>query len=68
MRKVLFLIVLALTAQIGHAQIFGTVHVTPGNLAIVDAEYLSGLDNSFAGTHWAAPREISAQLKYRFRY
>jgi outer membrane receptor for ferrienterochelin and colicin len=30
--------------------------------------FLTGIENSFAGTHYYAPREITAQVKYRFHY
>ena len=30
--------------------------------------FLTGLANSFAGTHYANPREISAQVRYKFHY
>src|SRR5262249_27100879 len=37
-------------------------------LNVTDNLFLTGLDNSFAGTHYAPPREISVQLRYRFHY
>lgn len=30
--------------------------------------YLIDNSNTFGGTHWATPRELSVQLRYRFRY
>jgi hypothetical protein len=42
------------------------VRVTVTNLA--DAAFLTGFANSFAGTHYQTPREIGAQLRYRFHY
>jgi outer membrane receptor protein involved in Fe transport len=33
---------------------------------ITDKEYLTGFENSFAGTHWGAPRELTIQLRYKF--
>jgi outer membrane receptor protein involved in Fe transport len=35
---------------------------------VTDKEYLTGFENSFAGTHYGAPREISAQFRYKFHY
>jgi outer membrane receptor protein involved in Fe transport len=35
---------------------------------IADKQYLTGFENSFAGTHWAAPRELAIQLRYKFNY
>ena len=37
-------------------------------LNIANSLFLTGLDNSFAGTHYYAPRELSVQLRYRFHY
>ena len=37
-------------------------------LNIANNLFLTGVDNSFAGTHYYAPREISVQLRYRFHY
>ena len=37
-------------------------------LNVTNGLFLTGLDNSFAGTHYTAPREISAQVRYRFHY
>jgi outer membrane receptor for ferrienterochelin and colicin len=37
-------------------------------LNVADKLFLTGIDNSFAGTHYYAPREITAQLRYRFHY
>ena len=37
-------------------------------LNITDELFLTGINNSFAGTHYYAPRELSAQLRYRFHY
>jgi outer membrane receptor protein involved in Fe transport len=37
-------------------------------LNIANSLFLTGLDNSFAGTHYYAPREISGQIRYRFHY
>jgi hypothetical protein len=36
-------------------------------LNALDAQFLTGLDNSFAGTHYAAPREVAVQVSYRFQ-
>ena len=35
---------------------------------ITDQLVLTGIENSFAGTHYFAPREISASVRYRFHY
>ena len=35
---------------------------------IADTQYLTGFENSFAGTHWAAPRELAIQMRYKFNY
>ena len=37
-------------------------------LNVANALFLTGLANSFAGTHYANPREISAQLRWKFHY
>ena len=37
-------------------------------LNVTNNLFLTGIDNSFAGTHYYAPREISVQLRYRFHY
>jgi TonB-dependent receptor-like protein/carboxypeptidase family protein len=42
------------------------IRVTVTNLA--NAAFLTGFANSFAGTHYQTPREIGAQLRYRFHY
>ena len=43
-----------------------SVRMTALNLA--DNHYLLDNSNTFGGTHYANPRELSVQLKYRFRY
>ena len=43
-----------------------SVRLTGLNLS--DHRYLLDNSNSFGGTHYANPRELSVQLKYRFRY
>ncbi len=43
-----------------------TVRVTGLNLG--NHHYLLDNSNTFGGTHFANPREISVQVKYRFRY
>jgi hypothetical protein len=35
---------------------------------VTNTDYLTGFENSFAGTHWAAPRETSIQAVYKFNY
>jgi hypothetical protein len=37
-------------------------------LNIMNHQYLTGIDNSFAGTHWANPREFSVQVRHRFHF
>jgi outer membrane receptor for ferric coprogen and ferric-rhodotorulic acid len=43
-----------------------SVRLTGLNLS--NHHYLLDNANSFGGTHYANPRELSIQLKYRFRY
>ena len=43
-----------------------SLRFTATNLA--NRQYLTGFENSFAGTHWAAPRELSIQMRYKFNY
>ncbi len=43
-----------------------TVRLTVLNVA--DSLYLTGIENSFAGTHYATPRDISVQVRYKFHY
>jgi hypothetical protein len=43
-----------------------SVRLTITNLA--DAAFLTGLANSFAGTHYQTPREIGIQIRYKFHY
>jgi len=35
---------------------------------ITNVLYLTGFENSFAGTHYGAPRELSVQMRYKFKY
>jgi hypothetical protein len=42
------------------------VRVTGLNLG--NHHYLLDNSNTFGGTHFANPREVSVQVKYRFRY
>jgi hypothetical protein len=37
-------------------------------LNVANSLYLTGFENSFAGTHYANPREVSAQVRYKFHY
>jgi hypothetical protein len=37
-------------------------------LNVTDNAYLTGIDNSFAGTHYANPREGTIQLRWKFNY
>ena len=67
-------------ATLAHAGIFGAVHGLIGKsfgddwsatLSALNAgnrRYLIDDANTFGGTHWANPREITVQLRYRFHY
>jgi len=37
-------------------------------LNVADSLYLTGIENSFAGTHYANPRDIAVQVRYKFHY
>jgi len=37
-------------------------------LNVANSLYLTGFENSFAGTHYANPREVSVQVRYKFHY
>jgi hypothetical protein len=37
-------------------------------LNLANSLYLTGFENSFAGTHYANPREMSVQVRYKFHY
>jgi outer membrane receptor protein involved in Fe transport len=37
-------------------------------LNVTNEQYLTGFENSFAGTHWANPRVVSVQVRYKFNY
>jgi len=37
-------------------------------LNVTDALFLTGFENSFAGTHYTNPREITGQVKVKFHY
>jgi outer membrane receptor protein involved in Fe transport len=37
-------------------------------LNLTNELFLTGFENSFAGTHYFAPREVSVQLRYKFHY
>ena len=43
-----------------------TVRVTALN--VTNELFFTGIDNSFAGTHYANPREVTAQVKWKFHY
>ena len=43
-------------------------HVTFTALNIANHHYMLDNSNTFGGTHFANPRELSVQLKYRFHY
>jgi outer membrane receptor protein involved in Fe transport len=43
-----------------------TIRLAATNL--MDAGYQLDTSNSFGGTHWADPRMVSVQVKYRFHY
>jgi hypothetical protein len=44
------------------------VPVIRSALNVTNALFLTGFENSFAGTHYANPREVTAQVKFKFRY
>jgi len=44
------------------------VEVRFAALNVTNALFLTGFENSFAGTHYANPREIAAQVKVKFHY
>jgi hypothetical protein len=57
------------TANIAFGKDFGRVvalRLTVLNVA--NSLYLTGLDNSFAGTHYANPREVTVQVRCKFHY
>jgi outer membrane receptor protein involved in Fe transport len=35
---------------------------------VTNKQYLTGFENSFAGTHYGPPREVSVQVRYKFHY
>jgi outer membrane receptor protein involved in Fe transport len=37
-------------------------------LNVANHRYLIDNSNTFGGTHWANPREVAVQMKYRFHY
>ena len=37
-------------------------------LNVTNALFLTGFENSFAGTHYYNPREFSVQVKYKFHF
>ena len=37
-------------------------------LNITDSRFLIDKSNTFGGTHWANPREVAVQVRYRFHY
>ena len=37
-------------------------------LNVANSLYLTGFENSFAGTHYTNPREASVQVRYKFHY
>ena len=38
------------------------------SLNVTNALFLTGLENSFAGTHYANPREVTVQARYKFHF
>jgi len=42
--------------------------VRVSGLNLTNNRYLIDLTNTFGGTHYANPREVSVQVKYRFRF
>jgi hypothetical protein len=47
---------------------FGENWASRGRTKSGNHHYLLDNANTFGGTHFANPREISVQVKYRFRY
>jgi hypothetical protein len=37
-------------------------------LNVANSLYLTGFENAFAGTHYANPRDVSVQVRYKFHY
>jgi hypothetical protein len=37
-------------------------------LNVTNELFLTGFENSFAGTHYANPREVTGQVKIKFHY
>jgi len=37
-------------------------------LNVANSLYLTGFENAFAGTHYANPREVSVQIRFKFHY
>jgi outer membrane receptor for ferrienterochelin and colicin len=57
------------TVNLSFGKTFGeflTLRITGLNIA--NGRYLIDNSNTFGGTHWANPRRIMAEVKYRFRY
>lgn len=57
------------TADVAVGKKFGErIQLRFSGTNIANKQYLTGFENSFAGTHYAAPREVAVQLEYKFHY
>jgi hypothetical protein len=57
------------TADLAVGKNFGeTFSLRLTALNVANALYLTGFENSFAGTHYASPREVSVQVRLKFHY
>jgi outer membrane receptor protein involved in Fe transport len=57
------------TVDLSLGKDFGeSVSVRLTALNVMNHEYLTGFDNAFAGTHYANPRQITVQVRYKFHY
>jgi outer membrane cobalamin receptor len=56
------------TVDLAAGTTFGDWSLKVAALNVADKRYLLDESNTFGGTHFASPRQISAQLGYRFHY
>ncbi len=56
------------TADVALGKSFERWSVQVSALNVGNRRFLLDNSNTFGGTHWANPREISVQVRYRFRY
>jgi outer membrane cobalamin receptor len=56
------------TVDVAAGTMFGDWSVKVAALNVANKRYLLDESNTFGGTHFASPRQISAQLGYRFHY